>query len=98
MKKSEVAQLLVFKHSIEGGEPVEAEVEAWYSVIGHLDYTDALAAAQGHYRVERRLLPADLITACEEPERLSSWAGNVTEQRLAAEAAGLRPALGPGHV
>ena len=94
MQKSEVVKLLTFKHSVEGGEVVEAEVEAWHQVIGDLDYVEALAAVRDHYRDaevdERgrapRLMPRHLTAVCVEPVRSSSWAGNVTEQRLAREA------------
>ena len=94
MQKSEVVKLLTFKHSVEGGEVVESEVEAWYELIGDLDYVVALAAVRDHYRDaevdERgrapRLMPRHVAVACVEPVRSSSWAGNVTEQRLAREA------------
>lgn len=88
-----MAKLLVFKHSIEGGEPVEAEVEAWFMVVGDFTYADALAAARDHYRdapLDDRgrapsLKPRHIVEACAEPVRSASWVGNVTEQRLAAE-------------
>lgn len=104
MKKSEVAQLLVFKHSTEGTEPIEAQIEAWHLIIGDLDFEAAMSAAVEHYRdapldeFDRapRLMPRHIVEACEEPLHNSSWIGNITEQRLAAEAAGIRPALTPG--
>lgn len=103
MQKSETVKLLTFKHSIEGGEVTETEVEAWHHVIGDLPYIDAFTAAGDHYRYAEvddmgravRLMPRHIVQACEEPVRNSSWAGNITEQRLAAEAAG-RPVLTPG--
>lgn len=104
MKKSQVAQLLVFKHSTEGTEPIAAQVEAWHLIIGDLDFTAAMNAAVDHYRDAPvddfgrapKLMPRHIVEACEEPLHNSSWAGNLTEQRLAAEAAGKRPALTPG--
>ena len=94
MQKSEVVKLLTFKHSVEGGEVVESEVEAWYELIGDLDYVVALAAVRDHYRDaevdERgrapRLMPRHITQVCVEPVRSSSWTGNVTEARLAREA------------
>lgn len=97
MKKSEVAQLLVFKHSTEGTELVEAQVEAWHLIIGGLDFMTAMEATICHYRDADldhngnapKLMPRHIVAACENPLHSSSWAGNVTEQRLARERAAL---------
>lgn len=94
MQKSDVVKLLTFKHSIEGGEVTPLEVEAWHQVIGDLGYAAAAGAARDHYRDAEvdfhgnapRLMPRHLVEACVEPFRGSSWAGDVTAQRLAQEA------------
>lgn len=40
--------LIAFKHSVQGGETTDLEVESWLEVIGHLDYTTAIDAAKAH--------------------------------------------------
>lgn len=57
---------------------------AWAPVLADVSLEDAIVAVNDHYAVETRgIMPADIVEAC--PVRSSSWAGNVTEQRLAAE-------------
>lgn len=66
----------------------------WADDLEHVELADAVAAMREHYAAtSERMTIADIIEAC--PVRDSSWVGNITEQRLAAEAAG-RPALTPG--
>ncbi len=100
MKKSEVAMLLAFKHSLEDqNEPTELEVESWHRTIGHLEYGLAMDAATDHYRETPlddhqraiKLMPKHIIDRLVEPLRDSSWAGNVTELRIARETAALPP-------
>lgn len=68
---------------------------AWADVLVDVELGAAMDAVNDHYASETRgIMPADIIAAV--PLHNSSWAGNITEQRLAAEAAGLRPALEPG--
>lgn len=56
----------------------------WAPVLGDVSLEDAMVAVNDHYASETRgIMPADIVSAC--PVRSSSWAGNVTEQRLAAE-------------
>lgn len=95
MKKSEVAMLLAYKHSLEdGNEPTQVEVAAWHDTVGDLDYQEAMLAARDHYRDAPtdytgrapRLMPRHLVEACEQHPQSVSYAGNVTELRLAAEA------------
>lgn len=67
----------------------------WAEVLADVALDDAVAAVTDHYATETRaIMPADIVEAC--PVRSSSWIGNVTEQRLAAEAAGRVRALEPG--
>jgi hypothetical protein len=62
MQKSEVAKLLTFVHSVQGGEPNQVEVAAWHDLIGHLDYDDAMQTAIRHFRSQaRRIWPVDII-------------------------------------
>lgn len=59
---------------------------AWSGVLADVTLEDARGAVDEHYAVETRgVMPADIVAAC--PVRSSSWAGNVTEQRLASERA-----------
>ncbi|MGF3055638.1 hypothetical protein [Microbacterium sp. YY-01] len=61
----------------------------WAEDLEHVALGDAVAAVRQHYAVSsERITVSDLLDAC--PVRDSSWAGNITEQRLAAEAAGRR--------
>lgn len=69
---------------------------AWAEVLAEVALNAAIEAVTEHYAAETRgIMPADIVEAC--PVRSSSWVGNVTEQRLAAEAAGRVKALEPGH-
>lgn len=66
----------------------------WADDLEHVALSDAVVAMREHYAVsDERMTIADIVAAV--PVRSSSWIGNITEQRLAAEAAG-RPALTPG--
>lgn len=61
-------------------------VEAWAEVLADVDPADASWALTEHYkRTRESIMPADIIELAEEhePPRSVSWAGNVTEQRLA---------------
>ena len=61
---------------------------AWAGVLAAVPLDAALAAVDDHYAAETRgIMPADIVAAV--PVRSSSWAGNVTEQRLARERAEL---------
>lgn len=61
MTRSEMAMLSAIVHSLQGGESTRLEVEAWYEVIGDLDYEDAAEAVKAHFRAEsRRIMPADV--------------------------------------
>ncbi|OZB88896.1 MAG: hypothetical protein B7X41_05740 [Microbacterium sp. 14-71-5] len=66
-------------------------VEAWAVLLDDLSPADAGWALIEHYKRSRdSVMPADLRALVEErePVRNSSWAGNVTEQRLEREALG----------
>ncbi len=57
---------------------------AWAGVLVDVSLDAARSAVNDHYATETRsIMPADIVAAC--PVWSSSWAGNVTEQRLAAE-------------
>lgn len=69
----------------------------WADDLAHVPLSDALDAMRDHYaETNEPLTISDIIAAV--PVRSSSWAGNITEQRLAAEAAGTVKALEPGDV
>lgn len=75
-------------------ELVEAARE-WAITLASIPLDVALEALAAHYATERRsIMPADIVDFAP-PLRSSSWVGNATEQRLAAEAAGQRKALEP---
>lgn len=62
MQQSEVAMLLAFVHSVQGGETNDIEVAGWFDTLGHLDYQDALAAAKAHARESsEHMKPAHII-------------------------------------
>lgn len=66
----------------------------WSEDLEHVSLPDAVEAMRDHYAgSDERITIADIIAAC--PVRSSSWVGNVTEQRLAAEDARIREALTP---
>lgn len=70
---------------------------AWANVLADVDLDRAMVAVNEHYASETRgVMPADIVAAC--PVYDSSWAGNLTERRLAAEASGELPRLGVGNV
>lgn len=59
--------------------------QEWADDLADVPLNVALEAMREHYAVERRpLMIADIRDAV--PLRDSSWAGNITEQRLAREA------------
>lgn len=67
----------------------------WADDLAHVPLSDALDAMREHYAgTSEPLTISDVLAAV--PVRSSSWAGNITEQRLAAEAAGVQKALEPG--
>lgn len=71
--------------------------EAWSGILADVPLEVGVSAVDEHYATERRsIMPADILDAMP-PLRSSSYAGNITEQRLAAEAAGQK-ALEPGDV
>lgn len=62
----------------------------WAEDLSDVALDDALVAMRGHYASSsERMTIADVIAAC--PIRDSSWAGNITELRLARETAALPP-------
>jgi hypothetical protein len=75
--KSEVAKLLTFVQSLQGREVTELQVEAWHSLLGDVQYQEAMSVAQTHYATETRpLWPADIRRATVDalaPE--DSWMG-----------------------
>lgn len=75
MKKSEVALLLVFAHSLQGREVTELEVEAWHGLLDDVDAAEAMEAARVHYRTESRpLWPADIRRATvDKLDAADSW-------------------------
>lgn len=69
------------------GTPQElaAASKEWATVLADVPLDVALEALTEHYATERRsIMPADIVEFAP-PLRSSSHAGNVTEQRLAAE-------------
>lgn len=77
------ATLIDPRLSRPAAERVE-QAEAWAAVLADVPLEVGVAAVRDHYRVETRMvMPADIVAAMPAPS--SSDAGNVTEQRLAAE-------------
>ena len=64
-----------------------AAAKEWANVLAEVTLDVALEALTAHYATERRsIMPADIVDFAP-PLRSSSYAGNVTEQRLARERA-----------
>ena len=73
------------------GTPQEAAAAAkeWATVLAEVPLEAGLEALAAHYATERRsIMPADIVDFAPVL-RSSSYAGNITEQRLAAERAEL---------
>lgn len=86
MQVSEAAQLLLWAQGVDGRVLSELSARAWHQLIGHVDYDDALAAVQQHYREEHRwVMPADVLDRCA-PERPRHGA-DVTAEMLAEQKA-----------
>ncbi|MGI0521814.1 hypothetical protein ABY45_14660 [Microbacterium maritypicum] len=69
------------------GTPQElaAAAKEWATVLADVPLDVALEALSAHYAIERRsIMPADIVDFAPVL-RSSSYAGNVTEQRLARE-------------
>lgn len=69
------------------GTPQElaAAAKEWATVLADVSLDTALEALTAHYATERRsIMPADIVEFAPVL-RSSSYAGNVTEQRLARE-------------
>ncbi len=61
MNRSETAALLTMRATWHGVKVGESDVEAWYAVVGDLDFADARDALIGHYRDSREWsMPADI--------------------------------------
>lgn len=70
-------------------EELAAAAREWAVVLADVPLATALDALSAHYAVERRsIMPADIVEFVP-PVRSSSYAGNITEQRLARERAEL---------
>ena len=64
MDKAQMAQLLTYVHSTQGGELTQLEVEAWHDAIGDLDYQDAMGAVRRLIRgSDARVKPAHVAAA-----------------------------------
>lgn len=62
MQKSEVAMLLTFVHSLQGGETTELEVAGWFDVLGRYEYADAKAAVRAHVdQSQQRITAAHVL-------------------------------------
>lgn len=82
MTPADVAKVLAKAAAFDQRTVGEADVLAWYEVIGDLDVADALAAISRHYREHaERVMPADVIRIVAEIERERR-----REARLAREA------------
>lgn len=62
MEHSQTARLLKYIHSLQGGELSPVEVDAWHSIVGRLDYDEALEAARAQVTASTdRVKPAHII-------------------------------------
>jgi hypothetical protein len=61
VKKSEVARVLTRAASFDQRTLGDADVDAWFQVIGDLDFAECMAKVIEHYRSSTdRLMPAHL--------------------------------------
>lgn len=72
MNKAETAQLLTVISQIDNRKLEPATVEAWFAVLGHLDYSIAVESARVHFRDSTDyLMPAHIVAGARRiQERL----------------------------
>ena len=81
MQKSEVAMLLTFVHSIQGGETTDLEVAAWFEVLGDLAYEDAKAAVRAHAAESpEHMKPAHIIARAKRARQITG--GTMSPRRV----------------
>ena len=69
-------------------QELAAAANEWASVLADVSLEAGIEALTAHYATERRsIMPADIVEFA--PLRSASYAGNITEQRLARERAEL---------
>lgn len=74
MKKSEVHKLLTIASAFDNRRPTDEQLEAWFSVIGHLDYSDAEIAVRNHFRDSTDwMLPAHIVHGVASIQAARAW-------------------------
>lgn len=74
MKKSEVLKLLTIASAFDNRRPTDEQVDAWFAVIGDLDYLDAERAVREHFRESTEwMLPAHVVAGVRWIEAQRAW-------------------------
>lgn len=74
MKKSEVLRLLTIASAFDNRRPTDEQVDAWFAVIGDLDYGDAAAAVREHFRESTAwMLPGHVVAGVRAIEAARAW-------------------------
>lgn len=75
MRKSEVAELVIYAQSMQGREATDLQVEAWATLLVDVDADVARERAERHFRTEsRELWPADLLVMrADDYDAADSW-------------------------
>jgi hypothetical protein len=71
VNKAEVAQLLTVIAQVDNRKLEPATVEAWFEILGYLDYSIAAEAAKLHFRESSEyLMPVHIITRSKKLKEL----------------------------
>jgi hypothetical protein len=77
VKKSEVAELVIYAQSMQGREATDLQIEAWHTLLAEVPVDVAKGRARAHFAAEsRELWPADVLrTRPEEYPEGDEWMG-----------------------
>lgn len=74
MKKSEVLKLLTIASAFDSRRPTDEQVDAWFAVIGDLDYGDAERAVREHFRESISwMLPGHVVAGVRAIQAERAW-------------------------
>lgn len=74
MKKSEVLKLLTIASAFDNRRPTDEQVDAWFAVIGDLDYSDSEQAVREHFRESTDwMLPGHVVAGVRALRAERAW-------------------------
>ena len=80
MLRSQTARLLAKAQLIDNRTVDELTIEAWFELVGHLDFDDAMAALTEHRRTSTEwVTPAHIITGVKAIRRARLETGTAIE-------------------